>query len=368
MMQKTAAVAMSGGVDSSVAAALLKAQGYKVFGITMFFTSIPALRRSGYKRHLRQGLNDARLVARKLGIRHYVFNATKALEEYVIRNFCREYLKGRTPNPCVRCNEHIKFQVLLKEALSSGADFFATGHYARVVKRPNLALAKGEGITRGDYLLKKAKDQGKDQSYFLYRLTQDKLRRLIFPLGGYTKDEVRALADKFKLAVARKRDSQDICFLPQGDYRVFLKDYLRLKIAGGPIVDEDGNVLGQHKGAFLYTVGQREGLGIARGYPVYITRIDAAANKITVGPRQEACKSAFLVKDINYICGPLKKKVALTVKIRYNHPDTPARVEPFDGKVMVKFKRPQFAVTPGQSAVFYNKDIVVGGGIIDEVL
>ncbi len=246
---------------------------------------------------------------------------------------------------------------MLKKALALGAEYLATGHYARV------------NIQERGYCLKKAKDSQKDQSYFLYRLTQDKLKHILFPLGNYTKPQVRELAKEFALPVAEKKESQEICFLPKDDYRFFLQERLpKAQIALGPVVDKQGKALGRHKGVAFYTIGQREGLGIAAGRPVYVVKIDAKKNLITVGSKEEALSKEFLVKDLSFIGGSLKKKVALEVKIRYNHPQSPAEISPFGKKLKVKFKIPQFAITPGQSAVFYAKDKVIGGGIIEEVL
>ncbi|MBI4972803.1 MAG: tRNA 2-thiouridine(34) synthase MnmA [Candidatus Omnitrophica bacterium] len=350
MMKKRVVVAMSGGVDSSVAAALLKKEGYEVIGITMCFNlSEPAKRKPiccGM-----QAIDDARGVAHKLGIRHYVLNMQQELEKWVIRNFCQEYLRGRTPNPCVRCNQYIKFAALLKKALGLGAGYLATGHYARIERNQK-------------YLLKKAKDRKKDQSYFLYRLNQKQLKHILFPLGNYTKEEVRGLAREFGLSVADKLGSQEICFLPGQDYRGFLKTQMRLKIKPGAIVDKQGNVLGQHQGIAFYTIGQREGLGIAKGYPLYITKIDARNNMIIVGRKEDTLASEFLVKEPHFIFQPLKKEVVLKVKIRYNHPEARAKVMLGKNKITVQFKEPQFAITPGQSAVFYDGDEVLGGGII----
>lgn len=355
MKKERVVVAMSGGVDSSVAAALLKEQGYEVIGMTMCFNLVDSDRKKPACCGI-QGIEDARRVAHKLGIKHYVVNMQKTLEEHVIRDFLQEYLSGRTPNPCVRCNQYLKFSFLLKKAIALDAKFLATGHYARVVRANN------------GYSLKKAKDLNKDQSYFLYRLNQNQLKRSLFPLGNYTKYEVRELARKFCLAVADKVGSQEICFLPQDDYRVFLKSRVKKAIVPGKIIDSEGNILGGHRGIAFYTIGQREGLGIARGYPVYITRIDPENNLITVGTKMRACKKEFLVKELNFISKPIKNKVALKVKIRYNHKESLAEAIPYKNKIKIRFKKPEFAITPGQSAVFYERDRVSGGGIIDKVL
>lgn len=353
-MIKHAVAAMSGGVDSSVAAALLKKEGYEVTGITMCF-NLPdsSARRPGCCGI--KGIEDARRVAHKLGIRHYVLNMQEALERRVIRDFCLEYSRGRTPNPCVRCNQYVKFGALLKKALGLGAEYLATGHYARVKKA-------------GGYLLKKAKDRNKDQSYFLYRLNQNQLKATLFPLGNYTKEEVRQLAREFDLPVADKLSSQEICFLPDIDYRQFLKARETTGITPGPVMDTEGNVLGRHKGIAFYTIGQREGLGLSRGYPAYIIKIDARNNAITIGSKEDALKRDFLLKDIHFVSKPINKKIAVKVKIRYNHREALARLTPLKNRIRVCFKEPQFAVTPGQSAVFYSRDMALGGGIIDKVL
>lgn len=380
-MNKRVVVAMSGGVDSSVAAALLKKQGYEVIGITMCFSAAggPASAKilGGSANHYGAnvfggnsfeleskkpgccgltGIEDARRVAGKLGIRHYVINLNKDFSREVIQDFYREYLSGRTPNPCVRCNQFIKFNILLKRALNLGAQFLATGHYARVVK------------SEQGYLLKKAKDLKKDQSYFLYRLSQRQLKHIIFPLGNFTKPQVRNIARSLGLNVAEKQDSQEICFSPDGKYGNLIRAKGLSSVKPGELADKEGNILGSHQGIPFYTIGQRQGLGLAKGYPLYVTRINAKDNRITVGCREDACKNNFLVKEAHFLTRPLKKKVEIKVRIRYNHKESLAAVSPVKGKLKISFKKSQFAITPGQSAVFYDRDIVLGGGIIEKVL
>ncbi|MBU1125157.1 MAG: tRNA 2-thiouridine(34) synthase MnmA [Candidatus Omnitrophica bacterium] len=355
-MKTRVVVAMSGGVDSSVAALLLTQQGYEVVGVTMCFNLPDAVTKKPTCCGL-QGIDDARRVAHVLGVRHYVFNMQKVLQEKVIEDFVHEYAEGRTPNPCVRCNQYIKFDALLKKAHALDAQFLATGHFARIARDRHFK-------SRSLFLLQKAKDLKKDQSYFLYRLGQRQLRHILFPLSEYTKEEVRQLARQAGLPVAEKIASQEICFLPEGDYRIFLQRCLQGKILPGPIVDTKGNLLGTHRGIAFYTIGQREGLGIARGFPVYVTAIHAKKNEIVVGSAEEAAKRAFVVTQVHFVASALKKKVAAKVRIRYNHKEMPAEVIPISEGLEIRFKRPQFAVTPGQSSVFYDGDTVLGGGII----
>lgn len=369
-MKKRVVVAMSGGVDSSVAAALLKRQGYDVIGMTMCFNLPDSTTRRPSCCGI-QGIEDARRVCHKVGIKHYVLNMQKALEKWVIKDFCGNYFKGMTPNPCVRCNQYIKFGVLLERALSLGAEFIATGHYARIEKLPGRRSA-GSAV----YRLKKAKDKKKDQSYFLYRLNQDQLRHVLFPLGDYVKEEVRGLARKFGLPTADKLASQEICFLPDADYRRFLmrrllqghKARVGLTVNPGPVLDAKGNVLGQHKGIAFYTIGQRQGLGVARGYPLYVARIDAGNNTLIVGKKDDVFTKDFLVHKAHFIFRPAKKKIVARVKIRYNHKESKAQIMFCARQVKVCFARPQFAITVGQSAVFYQGNTVLGGGVIDKVL
>lgn len=354
-MKKLVAVAMSGGVDSSVAASLLKKQGHEVIGLTMCFNLVE---KDGKKPSCcgLTGIEDARRVCQKLEVRHYVLNLNKDFNRDVIQNFYQEYINGRTPNPCVRCNQFIKFGILLKKTVNLGAQFLATGHYARIVK------------SKQGYLLKKARDLKKDQSYFLYRLNQEQLKHIIFPLGNFTKSKVREMARGLGLNVAEKQDSQEICFIPDGKHGDLIKARGLNHVKPGDLVDKNGSVLGKHQGVPFYTIGQRHGLGVAKGYPLYVTQINAKNNRITVGKRQEAYKSGFIVKEGHFLGKPFKKKVEIKVRIRYNHKEMPAVVYPDKKVFTVIFKKPQFAITPGQSAVFYDKDTVLGGGIIQKVI
>lgn len=350
-MRERVAVAMSGGVDSSVAAALLKQEGFEVIGITMCFGLSDSLKRKPTCCGI-EAIEDAKRVAHQLGIKHYVLNLADVLRQKVINNFCLEYIKGRTPNPCVRCNQYIKFGALLKKALALDCRYLATGHYVRKVK------------VKEGFLLKKGRDNNKDQSYFLYRLKQKQLKHILFPLGDLTKAQVRGIAQDLNLPVAKKMASQEICFLPNHDYRRFLETQITLDIKPGVIVDRKGNILGQHRGIPFYTIGQREGLNIALGWRAYVIKIDPRQNKIVLGRRGNAYAKEFIIQKPSFIGLPIKKRVVYKVKIRYNHRQAQAEILPAVGNLRVKFKQAQFAITPGQSAVIYNGDTVVGGGLI----
>ncbi|MBM3251543.1 MAG: tRNA 2-thiouridine(34) synthase MnmA [Candidatus Omnitrophica bacterium] len=357
--KKRVVVAMSGGVDSSVAAWLLKKQGYEVIGITMCFDISHGRRKKPACCGI-EGIEDARRVAEKIGIPHYVLNFVRELESQIINNFCREYLKGRTPNPCVRCNQFIKFDALLKKARGFDAEFLATGHYARLVW----------SLKNSGYILKKGKDKQKDQSYFLYRIKKQVLPYLLFPLGNYTKAQIRVIAKKIGIKVADKPASQEICFIDT-NYREFLKTRINANlIKPGPIVDIRGDVIGQHKGICFYTLGQREGLGIALGYRAYIVKIDASKNVIVVGEDKDLFSKELIADKPNFISiNSLKKPILAKSRIRYNHKEAPCLVIPLKGnRLKVEFPQPQRAITPGQSVVFYQKDTVLGGAIIQRVL
>ncbi|MFZ2385522.1 MAG: tRNA 2-thiouridine(34) synthase MnmA [Candidatus Omnitrophota bacterium] len=346
-------VAMSGGVDSSVAAALLKGQGHEVIGVTMRL-DVPDARGRKPECCGTQGIADAKRVSDLLGIPHYVLNFGKEMQEYVIDEFVREYSLGRTPNPCVRCNELVKFEALLNKVSGLGADSLATGHYARIVS------------SGSKFYLKKSADNKKDQSYFLYRLTQDKLGRIVFPLGEYSKSEVRKMAKKLGLGVAEKEDSQEICFI-SGSYGEFLRQRLGDRVVPGDIIDQDGNKVGRHRGAVYYTIGQREGLGLARGYPVYVSSIDAEKNVIRIGGKDCLMKKRFLVGNTVFPSGSVEGGGKFSVRIRHLAPEYAGEIILRGQDCEVCLEEKVFAITPGQSAVFYQGDTVAGGGIIQEV-
>jgi len=362
MLKEKVLVAMSGGVDSSVAAALLKEQGYDVVGVTMQIWERDEGR--GIRDEGKDARNccsisatdDAKRVAAILGIPHYTLNFRKIFKDCVIKDFISEYQHGRTPNPCIRCNEHIKFGALLKKADELGADYIATGHYARVEMRG------------GRWEMRKGKDKIKDQSYVLYMLDQKTLSRVFFPLGGLTKIEVRKLAREFGLPVADKEESQEICFVQNDDYKSYLKGVLKNKIKPGPIVDLKGKVVGKHRGIEFYTIGQRRGLGISHPTPLYVVSIDPKKNAVVVGEKRDVMGRELIAKDLHFVSGSTPSgKLELKAKIRYNAPQASAAVKAIGrGRVKVKFKKPQHAVTPGQSVVFYKGDAVVGGGIIEK--
>lgn len=353
-------VAMSGGVDSSVAAALLVKEGYECIGVTMQLwpEDLPVEHESGCCSL--SAVEDARRVANKLGIPYYVLNFAHSFAEDVIERFAEEYLRGRTPNPCIVCNEKVKFGTFLQKALELDCDYVATGHYAIVEYDED----------RGRYLLKRGKDPTKDQSYTLYGLTQEQLSRTLLPLGKYHKEEVREIARELDLITAAKPDSQEICFVPGGDYRAFIERYKPESKNPGPIIDLEGNVIGEHQGIAFYTIGQRKGLGITHPTPLYVVAIDETHNAVVVGPREAVEGFSLTAAPVNLISVPeLTGPMKVTCKIRYRVKDAPATIVPGpDGSVITHFDEPQSAITPGQSVVWYDGDVVVGGGIIERDL
>lgn len=358
-------VAMSGGVDSAVTAAVLKEEGYDVIGVTLkvwgHVTEVPA----EYSRQsccTLETIEDARLTAAHLGIPHYLLNAEREFEAHVITPFCQEYTAGRTPLPCAACNTDVKFGTLLRRALAWGAEFIATGHYARTEIDP----------VTGRVLLKRGVDVEKDQSYFLYGLTQSQLQRVRFPLGTKRKSEVRALASQLGLRVAQKPDSQELCFLPDGDYRDLLRDRHPEAIQPGVIRDQAGAILGAHDGVPLYTIGQRRGLKIGGGGPYYVVALDPQRQEVVVGRKEDLFADTLIAERVNFIAFErLATPRPVLAAIRYRHPPREAEIHPMeDGCLAVKFSRPLRAITPGQAVVFTDRedpDLVLGGGTISEV-
>ena len=357
-------VAMSGGVDSSVAALLLKEEGYNLAGVTMRYW-VDSISQEQAETGVQgccslEAVNDARAVAGEIGIPHYVFNLKDAFYEQVVCYFTREYMRGRTPNPCIACNRNLKFSHLLEKALALDFDFLATGHYARVVYDDE----------EKRYRLFRGLDDTKDQSYALYTLKQEQLCRILLPLGEVTKQEVRDIAANRGLNVAEKNESQEICFLPDNDYRGFLQRVCGEWIQEGEIRSTDGEKLGQHQGIPFYTIGQRKGLGISSPQPLYVVALDPENNRVIVGTEEETYSGGLWVEDLNFISGfaPSDEKQVET-KIRYRSTPIKATLYPPEGKMArVIFENPQKAVTPGQSAVFYQGDEVIGGGIISSAI
>ena len=356
-MKKKVVVGMSGGVDSSVAAYLLKEQGYDVIGVTMQIWQ----EEDEFVQEENGGccglsaVDDARRVAQMIGIPHYVMNFRKDFKDKVIDYFCEEYLNARTPNPCIACNRYVKWESLLKRCLDIGADYIATGHYSQITKLDN-----------GRYALKCSKTQKKDQTYALYNLTQNQLSKTLMPIGAYTKDEVRQIAEEIGLLVANKPDSQDICFVPDGDYAAFIRRHTGKADAPGDFVDESGRILGRHKGIAHYTIGQRKGLGVPSNQPLYVKAIDPKSNQVILSGNDALFSRQLTGGNFNWIAWEAPpRQFRCSAKIRYRQTEQPCEVTvEEDGSVQVLFDRPQRAITPGQAVVLYDGDTVLGGGTI----
>jgi tRNA-specific 2-thiouridylase len=357
MDKKTVCVGMSGGVDSSVAAYLLKQQGYNVIGVTMQIwqdEDTEQVSENGGCCGL-SAVDDARRVAHQIDIPYYVMNFKDDFKKNVIDYFVDEYKHGRTPNPCIACNRYVKWEALLKRCMDIGADYIATGHYARVIKLPN-----------GRYTLRVAKGIVKDQTYALYNLTQEQLSRTLMPVGEYSKDQIRQIAEDVGLQVAHKPDSQDICFVPDGDYAGYLEREAGLEAKPGNFVDEAGNVLGTHKGIIHYTIGQRKGLGLAMGHPVFVADIRPETNEVVITDNEALFTTRLVADRVNFMSiDKLEGDMKVTAKIRYAHKGTNATIRMIgDDLVEVVFDEPVRAITKGQAVVFYENDYIVGGGTI----
>ena len=354
-----ALIAMSGGVDSSAAAWLTQEAGYDCMGAIMQMFDRDILPPGSTCSSL-EDVEDARAVARKMGMPFHVIDAKAEFARHVIGDFIRTYENGATPNPCINCNRHLKFDLFLRRARELGCDKIVTGHYARIEFDEN----------RNRWLLKKATDHSKDQSYVLYRLTQEQLSHTLLPLGSLTKEQARSIAQDQGFLNARKRDSQDICFVPDGDYVAFMEHYTGKTYAPGDFLDLNEKVVGRHRGAVCYTLGQRKGLGLAMGAPVYVCAKDMDRNTVTVGPNESLFATTLLAGDFNWIAvSELTEPLTVTARARYNQKEQPATVYPEEnGLVKVVFHQPQRAMTPGQAVVLYQGDLVLGGGTIAEVL
>lgn len=361
MPRKKALIAMSGGVDSSVAAYCMLQSGFDCIGVTMrLYDNGPDEETEANTCCSLEDVEDARSVARRLGMPFYAFNFKADFREKVIDNFIRCYECGLTPNPCIECNRHLKFDHLLRRAMELGCEYVATGHYAQI----------RQDADTGRYLLYKAADPAKDQSYVLYSLTQEQLAHTIFPLGGMSKSEAREIAQSQGFVNARKHDSQDICFVPDGDYVAFMERYTGRSYEPGDFLDLSGNVVGRHQGAVRYTLGQRKGLGLAMGAPVYVCAKDMERNTVTVGPNEALYSATLIAENWNWFPFPaLESPIRVAAKARYNQQPQSAVVYPeANGAARVVFDTPQRALTPGQAVVLYDGDMVVGGGTITKVL
>lgn len=352
-----ALIAMSGGVDSSVSAYLMQKEGYECIGCTMrlYENDIIGQDVLGTCCSLKD-TEDARSVCESIGIPYNIYHYEELFRKQVIEAFIEDYEAGRTPNPCIECNKYFKFFHLRDKMLENGCDFIVTGHYAQIDHNED----------SGRYILKKAADPSKDQSYVLYTMTQEQLACTRFPLGKYTKTEVRAIADEMGFRNAKKHDSQDICFVPDGDYAAFMERYRRKKYPPGNFVDKDGNVIGTHKGYINYTIGQRKGLGISAAHPWYVTGIDTEKNEVILGLNEDLFSREVIAENINLISIPeITTPIRVSAKIRYRHKEQPATVYPPEGgRIRILFDEPQRAITPGQAVVMYDGDTVVGGGVI----
>lgn len=352
------AVALSGGVDSSTAAALLARQGHQIIGVMMRLWATE--RREGIPENRccsSAAVADAQRVCQLLGIPFYLLDFEEEFKAEVVNYFCDQYALGRTPNPCLACNREIKFKALLRRVFELGAEYLATGHYARIRQRD------------GEYQLLRGIDKDKDQSYVLYMLGQEELPHILFPLGEYTKQQVRAMAAQYGLPTADKVESQDACFVSNGDYRAFVAQQRPQTVRPGPILDLQGRQLGEHRGIAFYTIGQRQGLGIAAAHPLYVVEIDTVRNALIVGPKPALFRRRLLAERVHFVAGkPPPEPVSVTAKIRYKAEEAPALLIPMpDQKAKVVFDQPQPAITPGQGVVFYQDEIVLGGGIIASV-